>query len=142
MIWDSTTKAATPTKVATFDPKRAPKRKSTTNYKMNNIDQRRIKNDQHRALAIEADHTVIANSNVLKQFIGFVMMLVRLLNHINLNATQTSKPHHKLKMQLLVIYSIPAFFIFGASAIVLIVMYLCIFELVLHLAKKTIVSTI
>ena len=109
---------------------------------MNNIDQRRMISDQHRALAIEADHTFIANNTtLLNQFVGLVMMMVRALTRINLNTTQTSNPFRKLKMQLLVFYSIPAFFIFGASAIILVIMYFCIFELVLHLSQKMIIST-
>jgi hypothetical protein len=111
---------------------------------MNYIYQQKIKSDQHRALAIEADQSNFANpitigSTLLNQFVVLAMSLVRALIHIN-PTSQTSKPFHKLKMQLLVIYSIPAFFIFGASAIILVVMYLCIFELVLHLAPKSVIG--
>lgn len=91
-----------------------------------------MKSDQHRALAIEADHTLIANTTL----VGLVMMLVRALTRINPKTTSTTNPLRKLKMQLLVFYAIPAFFIFGASSIILLAMYLCIFEMVLRLVKK------
>lgn len=98
---------------------------------MNYFDQLNVKTDQPRALAIVADQSNIVNAAQYNLWMAIAMFLVRAFNRINPFTAQTTNRSRKLKLQLLTIYAVPSLFFFGASGILLMVMYLCIFELVL-----------
>jgi hypothetical protein len=101
---------------------------------MNAFDRHNNYNDQPRALAIFADQNDIAKTLQISFWMAIAMFLVRTLNNINPFKAQANSRTRKLKLQLLTMYAAPSLFFFGASGIVLIIMYLCLFEMVLAAA--------
>ncbi|HHG83278.1 MAG TPA: hypothetical protein ENJ82_00895 [Bacteroidetes bacterium] len=79
-------------------------------------------NNKPQAPVMIAEKTLIEEigalfSNILRFFV--------------LPASKGVSPAYKLKMQILLVYSLPVLFVFGISGIVLIGIYLCLFELIL-----------
>ena len=85
------------------------------------------KQNESQTIAVSIESTFIQQ---------VMLVLAGVLSFFSFPVSKSSPAVQKLKMQLLFVYAIPSLFIFGASGIVLIALYFCIFELVLAIARK------
>ncbi|MEM0999467.1 MAG: hypothetical protein AAGN35_20585 [Bacteroidota bacterium] len=95
-----------------------------------NFYQHKTATKKPRALAISTD-AVPSGTPVPAIWTAVTTLIISLFKLSISLSTQTDSPHRKLKLQLLTVYAAPSLFFFGASGIILIGMYFCIFELVL-----------